>query len=190
MARPREFDPDDALSRITPVFWEKGYEGSSLHDLEAATGLNRQSLYRAFGDKRGMYLAALAAYDETEGARMIALLAKPGGARRRVARAFDKTIIEAAKVGDRSGCFLCNASLDQTQLDDQTSAFVAKTMAKIKNAFASALAASEPYASDRRRRARTASMLLAAYLGLRVLVRANIPVAELRRAADRALEAI
>ena len=64
MARPRAFDPDTALQDVMNVFWKKGYEGASLQDIEAATGLNKQSLYRAFGDKRAMYLAALDIYEK------------------------------------------------------------------------------------------------------------------------------
>ncbi len=60
MGRPREFDVDEALTKIMAVFWAKGFEGSSLSDLVAATGLKKGSLYAAFGDKRAMYLKALA----------------------------------------------------------------------------------------------------------------------------------
>ena len=64
MARPREFDADDALERVTRVFWNRGFEHTSLDDLCAATGLGRSSLYAAFGDKRALYLKALARYEE------------------------------------------------------------------------------------------------------------------------------
>ena len=63
MGRPREFDVDDALDRAMRVFWAKGYQGASLDDLLAAMGIGRGSLYKAFGDKRSLYLAALQRYD-------------------------------------------------------------------------------------------------------------------------------
>lgn len=62
MARPREFDRDAALEHAMKVFWEKGFAATSTDDLVKAMGVGRQSLYNAFGDKRRLYLEALAAY--------------------------------------------------------------------------------------------------------------------------------
>ena len=62
--RPREYDPDAALVRATESFWERGYSGTSLDELSEATGMNRPSLYGAFGDKRDLYLKTLAHYRE------------------------------------------------------------------------------------------------------------------------------
>ena len=66
MARPREFDIDQALERAMNVFWTKGYEGASLQDLLDAMNIARGSLYKAFEDKHSVYLAALDRYDRTE----------------------------------------------------------------------------------------------------------------------------
>lgn len=57
--RPRGFDPDQALARATERFRTRGFDGASLDQLAAATGLARPSLYAAFGNKRALYLAAL-----------------------------------------------------------------------------------------------------------------------------------
>jgi TetR/AcrR family transcriptional repressor of nem operon len=59
MARPREFDREEALERATGVFWAKGYASTSTDDLLTAMGIGRQSLYNAFQDKRALYLEAL-----------------------------------------------------------------------------------------------------------------------------------
>ena len=61
--RPREFDVDAVLIALMELFWRRGYEGTSLADIVEATGLKKGSLYAAFGDKRDMYLKALAHYD-------------------------------------------------------------------------------------------------------------------------------
>src|SRR3954467_8034552 len=62
--RPRAFDPDKALDRALLVFWKKGYEGASLADLTRAMGINRPSLYAAFGSKEGLFRKALDRYAE------------------------------------------------------------------------------------------------------------------------------
>ena len=60
--RPRAYDPDEALKLARDRFWQNGYSGTTLDDLSAATGMNRPSLYGAFGDKRALYLAAMQRY--------------------------------------------------------------------------------------------------------------------------------
>jgi AcrR family transcriptional regulator len=60
--RPREFDPDRALDRALEVFWRKGYEGASLPELTRAMGINRPSLYAAFGNKEALFRRVLDRY--------------------------------------------------------------------------------------------------------------------------------
>jgi AcrR family transcriptional regulator len=62
--RPRSFDTGNALDRAVDVFWRKGYEGASLSDLTRAMGINRPSLYAAFGDKEQLFRKVLDRYDE------------------------------------------------------------------------------------------------------------------------------
>jgi TetR/AcrR family transcriptional regulator, transcriptional repressor for nem operon len=64
MARPREFDRDDALKRAMHVFWAKGYAGTSTEDLLQAMSIGRQSMYATFGDKRKLYVEALSRYQQ------------------------------------------------------------------------------------------------------------------------------
>lgn len=70
MARPREFDKTEVLSRAIVLFWERGYEATSMRDLLNAMGISSSSLYTLFTDKRGVYLAALAQFCEQERARI------------------------------------------------------------------------------------------------------------------------
>lgn len=73
--RPRAYDPDVALQQALDAFWSKGYAATSLDDIAAATGMNRPSLYAAFGDKRALYLKALDWYWRQGNALMAAALA-------------------------------------------------------------------------------------------------------------------
>ncbi|MET0886036.1 MAG: helix-turn-helix domain-containing protein, partial [Mycetocola sp.] len=62
--RPRGFEADLALDAAVDVFWRRGYDGASLSELTAAMGINRPSLYAAFGDKAQLFQSALHRYVE------------------------------------------------------------------------------------------------------------------------------
>src|SRR6201991_949093 len=68
--RPRAYQPDVALARALDVFWKDGFAATSLDDLSAATGMNRPSLYGAFGDKRELYKKTYESYRNRARARM------------------------------------------------------------------------------------------------------------------------
>src|SRR5215831_79435 len=70
MARPKDYDRDDVLLGARDLFWEQGYEATSITELEERTGLNRSSLYHEFGSKYGLFEAALDCYAD----RVIAML--------------------------------------------------------------------------------------------------------------------
>jgi AcrR family transcriptional regulator len=75
--RPREFDADQALDRALEVFWRKGYEGASLAELTEAMGINRPSLYAAFGNKEALFRKALDRYADGPAAYTREALAAP-----------------------------------------------------------------------------------------------------------------
>jgi AcrR family transcriptional regulator len=62
--RPREFDVDEVLDRAMRVFWQHGYEGAALSELTRAMGINRPSLYAAYGNKESLFEQVLGRYSE------------------------------------------------------------------------------------------------------------------------------
>src|SRR5438132_95237 len=96
MARPRSFDSDVVLDKAVETFREKGLDGTSMEDLEKATGLRRASLYGAFGDKRELYLAALKRYQGTRGVRLLEELNAAKTGRAAIERVFQITVEDAA----------------------------------------------------------------------------------------------
>jgi TetR/AcrR family transcriptional repressor of nem operon len=74
VGRPKDFVTDEVLDRAAELFWRSGYSATSIPDLETATGLGRGSLYNTFGDKEGLFLAALDRYKEQFAAPAVAQL--------------------------------------------------------------------------------------------------------------------
>lgn len=110
MGRPRSFDPDKALDRALQVFWQKGYEGASLSDLTRAMGINRPSLYAAFGDKEALFRRALDRYAQGPAAFVHEALQEPTA--RRVAERLLRTSADLLSGGNHpSGCLLVQGAL-------------------------------------------------------------------------------
>lgn len=188
MGRPREFDKEEALAKILDVFWAKGFEGTSMSDLETATGLRKGSLYAAYGDKRAMYLKALALYGRTAIDKAERLLTGIDAPERRVGKFLQSAIDAVAIENDRRGCFLCNASIDQAALNPETRRSVNGSLERLRRLLEEAL--SELNAIDNNRRRAAAQHLLSVYFGLHVLARAGQPVRLLKAARDAALRSV
>lgn len=75
--RPREFDPDEVLEIVMRLFWEHGFDGVSISDLTAATGVNRSSLYSTFGSKEELFFKAVDRYLAGPGGFVAVALAEP-----------------------------------------------------------------------------------------------------------------
>ncbi|GIP23721.1 TetR/AcrR family transcriptional regulator [Paenibacillus sp. J22TS3] len=112
MVRKREFDEEQALDAAMRLFWEKGYEASSLSDLTAAMGIQRPSLYLAFGDKQGLYEKALNRYTTAHEETVRGVLEKGASVREAFRALFEETI----RTGDEDeairGCFCINTIVE------------------------------------------------------------------------------
>jgi TetR/AcrR family transcriptional regulator, transcriptional repressor for nem operon len=182
MARPREFDIDEALDRAMGVFWAKGYEGTSLQDLLKAMKIARGSLYKAFDDKHSIYVAALDRYDRTVVQPVVEKLRDPqsGDGMTRIRGVLEGARDAVASRNDRRGCFMCNAAVDQAPADPKIRAKVMAMLKRLEKAFAAALKESRQAARwSAKRRAETAGLLLNSYMGLRVLARSGYSAADL-----------
>ena len=140
MARPREFDTEKVLNALQDGFWEHGYEGASYAHIMTATGLRKGSLYSAFGDKRSLYLEALAQYDTSNVSDGVAMLSNTNLTGPERIGELMRILVDAAETKrGRWGCLLCNAAVDQAPFDKQTETVVLKSMNRMKMGIAKAL---------------------------------------------------
>jgi len=188
MARPREFDVDEALDRATTVFWARGYEATSVKDLVDALGVNRASLYATFGDKAQLFSAVLDRYTEQVNGTIAGALAAPAAGVEAV-RAWFKALIEMATQPGPRGCLFIGAvsscATAPEPLKDRVIAAVRASTDRLQEAL------SRDPGLARRENVRTLARFFAAEgHGLAVLARAGVRRQELESAAEVALRVL
>src|SRR5215467_3158198 len=104
--RPRGFSTEEVLEKVRAVFLAKGFTGASLDELAAAAGLNRPSLYAAFGDKEQLYIAALRFYGQRSVAALDAILTGPGTIEQRLGKVYNTAIDLYTAPPHRPGCMI------------------------------------------------------------------------------------
>lgn len=183
MARPREFDLDAAVDRAMDVFWDNGYNGSSLPELLDGIGITRGSLYKAFNDKRSLFLLALARYEEQAVVPAVEHLSNQqvGDGWVRIKTLFTG-VIATVKKGDRRGCLLCSAAAGPASEDPEIAKSVHQSLDRMRRAFEKALAASPRHRALADLEVRSvAEALVVQYVGLRTMARSQAPLASLER---------
>lgn len=110
--RPRKFDVDDVLDQVIEVFRERGYEGSSMADIERATGLNASSVYNTFGSKESLFRQSLARYEAERMNGIAGLLAAGTGGLADLHQALELQYAESLSEWGHQGCFAINTMIE------------------------------------------------------------------------------
>ncbi|WP_405776256.1 TetR/AcrR family transcriptional regulator [Streptomyces sp. NBC_00859] len=191
MARTKEFDPEAALQSALELFWQRGYEATSMADLVEHLGVGRASVYATFGNKHDLYLKALDRYNENRDPGLLSELSQPGPALPAVRTVVRRFAVEAsAEDGRLRGCFVTNTAAELGSHDMAAARRVEASWSHLETLLHSALIRARaqgelPEARDPRSLAR---MLLVLMQGLRVVGKASNDPGLVRDAAEQALE--
>lgn len=135
MARPIEFDREEVLQKAIGIFWQKGYSGTSIKNLVEATGLQPGSLYSAFGDKRGLFLAAIDGYFEGMKRMIFTMLHTDQTPIVRIETFFNRLVSDSVTDEHRKGCFLVNTLLEIPVHDQEINSRLQAMFGLVENEF-------------------------------------------------------
>jgi TetR/AcrR family transcriptional regulator, copper-responsive repressor len=135
--RPRAYQPEVALGKALDQFRKDGFAATSLDDLSAATGMNRPSLYGAFGDKRELYIKSYARYRADARVAMLDIFRDEMPIRQRLTRIFNVAldIYLSGEAGPR-GCFTVMTAASEAVADPEIRAMVLEGFTELDRAFA------------------------------------------------------
>ncbi|MCG2668706.1 TetR/AcrR family transcriptional regulator [Bradyrhizobium sp. GCM10023182] len=135
--RPRAYEPEIALGRALDLFRKQGFAATSLDDLSEATGMNRPSLYGAFGDKRELYIKSYQRYREDARASMVEIFREEMPVRERLTRIYAAAldIYLSGETGPR-GCFTVVTAASEAVSDPEIRAMVVEGLTELDKAFA------------------------------------------------------
>lgn len=134
MARPIEFDLDEARDRALLLFWTKGYQATSLQDLLDSLGISRSSLYAAFGDKRSLFVDCLDLFAERT--RQVLLDAGEDRPALDALQVFFERHLNGPARGKASlGCLLVNTILEMAGVDDDLADRASRHLATMQDLF-------------------------------------------------------
>lgn len=159
MSRPKNFTRDTVLEKALPVFWEHGFSGTSLHDLECATGVNKSGLYAEFENKQDLYVACLRHYFQKSGG--MALLSTTPYGWDNVERFLR---LQQGCAVSRKGCFGVASIRELTDLCAEAREVVSENFTQLKSGFLMNIEAEETTLSAEK----IAELLTTIFFGLSV----------------------
>lgn len=188
--RPREFDMDTVLDGVVRVFRERGYHATSVGDLSEATGLTAGSLYKAFGDKRGVFLAAFAHYVEARNAGLRRLLDRQPSGYEKIRAVLHFYAQSSHGSEGRRGCLVVSSATALATFDDEIAAQVEAAMRRSEDLLRQLLRQGQEDGSVAQDTDVTAMarVLLAVLQGFRLIGKSGRTRNDMMAAADQALK--
>ena len=134
MARTKDFDEDEVLKKAVRLFWDKGYNGTSMQDLVDGLGISRSSLYDTFGDKHQLYLKALDNYRQGYAGQLCTLTREAESTKQAIRGLLQLVVNDLLGDEQRKGCFMVNAGIEMANHDEQVNQLICDTGQQLEQA--------------------------------------------------------
>ncbi|MBP2111492.1 TetR/AcrR family transcriptional regulator [Paenibacillus silagei] len=187
MARSKEFDIDDVLLKAMTIFWQQGYEKTSMQDLVAGMGIHKRSMYDTFGDKHTLYIKALERFAALQSSRLESRIEGITSAKAAIRLLFEATVHRSE--AEPKGCMLVNTAVELSAHDPEAAERANEAFLNTERLMEQLILHGQETGELSSRHAAPA---LAAYLhnalvGLRVMVKATGDAGKLQTIIDTTL---
>jgi TetR/AcrR family transcriptional repressor of nem operon len=135
MARTKDFDENEVLTKAVNIFWLKGYNATSMQDLVDGLGISRSSLYDTYGDKHTLFLKALGSYQCTNSGKFAQIMSDNTSAKETIKALLEFVVGNLLADKSQKGCFLVNAEVEVALHDKQVSDVIQQNDQNVEDAF-------------------------------------------------------
>lgn len=190
--RPLEFDPHQAALTAMEMFWQKGYEATSLQDLLTAMAISKSSFYQAFGSKHELFERCLALFRQRQVKRMQSALNKAPSGRAFLGSVLQAVAAEAECATAPKGCLIMNTASEFAGRDAGIASLVSEGAREFSGVFRAAVvrAQEEGDIAPDRKAAALADYMVTTVSGMKTLVKAGLPRSAIEEIAEVAIGAL
>jgi TetR/AcrR family transcriptional repressor of nem operon len=184
----KSFNEEEVLEKAMHLFWEKGFEPTSIADLIEGTGINRGSLYNAFGGKQALFEKVLLKYDRDKRRALLAQLEALDDPKKAICDFFDNIVADTLSDTGKKGCFLINTASQIATHDEQVSEIITNGLREVEAFFRRSVEVGQARGvfCKKLNPENTAKALMAFLVAIRVLGRGAYSDAALKTIADEA----
>ncbi|MCG8668446.1 MAG: TetR/AcrR family transcriptional regulator [Pseudomonadales bacterium] len=135
MGRTKAFNPEQVLNQALMLFWQQGYQATSVADLEKHLGINKFSLYNTFGNKHSLYLQALDLYIEQRFTPLFSMLANHQMGLEAISHFFNALNLGLSNQLNNEGCFVASAGVELSASDNEVRKRVQGVYGQLEDGF-------------------------------------------------------
>ena len=135
MARTKDFNEEEVLEKALNIFWQKGYNGTSMQDLVDGLGISRSSMYDTYTDKYSLFILALERYRERTAREMMQMINQAASPKAVIKKIFQSIVTESLFDKVQRGCFLVNTCVENATHDKAVAKIVNENMQDFEDAF-------------------------------------------------------
>jgi len=135
MARTKDFDENEVLTKAIQLFWHKGYNGTSMQDLVDGLGISRSSLYDTYTDKHTLFIKALESYQNSGADKIQEISENSGSAKATIKKLLEFVADELLNDKQQKGCFMVNAEVEVAPHDTEVNSLVCKNDQQMEDVF-------------------------------------------------------
>ena len=135
MARTKDFNEEEVLEKALAIFWQKGYNGTSMQDLVDGLGISRSSMYDTYADKYSLFIKSLEKYREKTAGEMMQVVNEAPSAKAGIKKILQSVVNESVFDKSPRGCFIVNTCVESAPHDKAIAKIIQENMQDAEEVF-------------------------------------------------------